>query len=493
VKILTKVIERNIYEKIEKEKVYEKLVKNFGTNYVSDKPHDLFPYSYDSTESEPGMPDFVVIPQRVEQIQNLMKFCNEYLIPVVPYITGNNVGGLTIPQEGGIICDLGKKMKKIIKVHESLMYVILEPGVTFGQLKKYLDEHHPTLKYGYTYAPPYASVIGNVLLSGLSNLSCSYGGMADWINGLEVVLNDGNTVRTGSSFISKEFKEDNWFSRYPIPDLTGLFICWQGMTGIVTKAAVQLWPKKQYNTAFVAIIYGHEACAEVLRELGRTECCEDISVVSQEYAKMQFGLKKPKKLPKEPDYALIISVSGQTKEILDAKVNYVKKVFNNIKELHPRIFLADFFTFTNILGEKFKDFYDLPSVLTALYEYDGLTWVGSYANPDNLGPLLEKTHLLYEEYEMGPIVFAKSMKAGHYCVFRPIIRYLKNSEEEKVKELQEKFLEVMLEYDCIPYKTPIWMAQKIRERCDPEWVKLFERIKNAMDPKKILNPGRWGT
>ncbi|MFX0071534.1 MAG: FAD-binding oxidoreductase [Candidatus Hermodarchaeota archaeon] len=490
---MTGVIKRNIYENIAKEKVYDELVGIFGQLYVSDKPHNLYPYSYDATECEPHMPDFVVLPENVEQIQKLVKFCNLNKIPLVPYITGNNIGGLTIPQQGGIICDFGKRMNKIIKIHESLMYALLEPGVTFGQLKKHLNENHPTLKYGYTYAPPYASVVGNVLLSGLTNLSCSYGGMADWINGLEVVLNNGEVVRTGSCFISKELKYNNWFSRYPIPDLTGLFVCWQGMTGLVTKAAVQLWSKKEFNAALVVIVYEHEACAEVIRELGRSECCEDISAVSQEYAKMQFGLKKPKKLPKEPDYALIISISGQTKELLDAKLNYIKHILEKIKNSHPRIFVSNYYTFTSILGDKFKDFHDLPSVLSGLYEYDGLTWVGSYANPDNLGPLLEKTHQLYEKYEMGPIIFAKSMKAGHFCVFRPILRFSKNIEEEKVKELQHEFLEVMLDYDCVPYKTPAWMTDIIRKRCDPNWIKLFERIKKTMDPENIFNPGKWGT
>jgi FAD/FMN-containing dehydrogenase len=439
------------------------------------------------------MPDFIVIPENISQIQKLVVLCNTYKIPIIPYITGNNVGGLTIPQYGGIICDLGKKMNRIIKVHPSMMYAILEPGVTFGQLKKFLDENYPNLKYGYTFAPPYASAMGNVLLSGLSNLSCCYGGMADWINGLEVVLDNGDVVRTGSCFISKEFNEDNWYSRYPIPDLSGLFICWQGMTGIVTKAAVQLWPKKAYNIALAGIIYGHDACGEIIRELGRSECCEDVSAISQEYAKMQFGIERPIKLDKEPDYAMIISISGQTKELLDAKLKYVKKIFNEIKEKNNyRIFLADFFTFTDILGEKFKVFYDLPSVITALYEYDGLTWVGSYANPDNLAPLMEKCHALYSKYKMGPIIFIKAMRYSHYCVFRPIIRYSKKTEEHVAKELQTKFLETMLEFDCVPYKTPTWMTEKIKEKCDQNWIKLLQRIKKTMDPNDIFNPGRWG-
>jgi glycolate oxidase len=484
---------RNIFNRISKEKLLDELITIIGKPFVSDKPHDLYPYSYDGTESEAHMPDFVVLPETVNEILQLIKFCNQYKIPIVPYVSGNNVGGLTIPEYGGIICDMGKRMKKIIKVHESLMYAILEPGVTWGQLKKFLDENHPNLKYPYTYAPPYASVVANALLSGLSNHSCAYGGMGDLLNGLEVVLNTGELVRTGSCFLSKDFNEDNWFTRYPMPDLTGLFICWQGTTGIVTKAAVQLWPKKKYNTALIALIYGSEECAEIVRELGRTECCEDVSAMSSTVAKITFGIENPPEYDDEPDYAVFIALSGNTMELLTAKVNYIKKVFDKIKEKdNKRIFLTNFATFANLLGQRFATYYDLPTVIFPMVEYSGVTWVGTYANPDKIGVLFEKCREIFNNYKRTPILFMKSMKSSHYCVFMAILPYKKFEEMKEIKQLQEKFLNLTLDYGCIPYKTPRWMTDVIRERCDPNWLKLLERIKRTMDPSNIFNPGRWG-
>lgn len=491
---MTDVGKRNIYESISKEKILGDLEKIFGNPNVSDKPHNLYPYSYDMTESEPQMPDFVVLPEKVEEIVELVKYCNQHKIPIVPYVSGNNIGGLTIPEEGGIVCDMGKRMKKIIHIHESMMYALLEPGVTWGQLKKHLDDNYPNLKYGMVMAPPYASVVANALLSGLSNISSTYGGMADLINGLEVVLYNGEVVRTGSSFLSKEFKKDNWFCRYPMPDLTGLFVCWQGTTGIVTKASLQLVPKKKYNTALLAIVYKADNCATLLRELGRTECIEEISTITVELTKMGFGIDKPPKYPDEPDYVIMINISGQTEELIHAKVNYVKQIFEQEKEKAEdnRMFLVNLDTFVNILGEEFSVYYNLPNVLKPLYEYDGLTWVGSYTNPDNLGPLMDKAHELYKKYNVGPIIYAKSMKGSHYGIFRPISRYHKGTETETIKELQHELVEMMLDYDCVPYKTPEWITEIIRKRCDPNWVKLLERIKETMDPNHIFNPGKWG-
>jgi len=409
-------------------------------------------------------------------------------------VSGNNIGGLTIPEEGGIVCDMGKRMKKIIKIHESMMYALLEPGVTWGQLKKHLDDNYPTLKYGMVIAPPYASVVANALLSGLSNMSSTYGSMADNINGLEAVLYNGEVVRTGSCFLSKEFKEDNWFARYPMPDLTGLFICWQGTTGIVTKAALQLCPKKKYNTALLALVYDPQNCATLIRELGRTECIEDICTISLELTKMSFGLIKPPKYEDEPDYVIMINMSGQTEELIHAKVNYVKQIFEQEKEKaeDKRMFLVNLDTFVNIIGEDFSVFYNLPNVVKPLYEHDGLTWVGSYANPDNLGILMEKASALYQKYNISPIIYSKSMKGSHYAIFRPISRYHKGTELETIKKLQHELVEMMLDYDCVPYKTPEWITEIIRKRCDKNWVTLLERIKEVMDPNHIFNPGKWG-
>ena len=59
---------------------------------MSKKQVDLYPYSYDMTENQAHMPDFVVIPEKKEQLIELVNFCNKYLVPIVPYISGNNVG-----------------------------------------------------------------------------------------------------------------------------------------------------------------------------------------------------------------------------------------------------------------------------------------------------------------------------------------------------------------------------------------------------------------
>jgi FAD/FMN-containing dehydrogenase len=217
------------------------------------------------------------------------------------------------------------------------MYALIEPGVTFGQLKKHLDENFPHLRYSYPYAPPYAGVVGNVILSGMNNLSCKIGSMSDSINGLEVITADGEIVRIGSCFYGKneatpdsrigscfygknEATPDSWWSRYPMPDLMGLFINWQGMTGLVTKCAVQLWPNLSIKRTYISTVFELTDVASVMREVGRTDVIDDISAVSVEVVKMAAGIPEPKKFPGEPFFTVMFSISAKTKNQFNARM-----------------------------------------------------------------------------------------------------------------------------------------------------------------------------
>jgi len=467
----------------------------FGREHVTDTEFNLLPYSYDATECPPKMPEFVCIVQNTEQVISVVKLANKFKIPLVPYISGNNIGGLTIPQKGGIILDFGKKMNKILYVHESHMYALLEPGVTFGQLYKHLNENYPKLRYCYPFAPPYSGVVGNAILSGMNNMSSAHGSMGDWINGLEVVLHDGSVTRIGSCFLGKDYKPDNWHSRYPMPDLMGLFINWQGMTGIVTKCAVQLWPKMPIDTTLLFTSYGAETTAELIRELGRLELVDDISAVSVEVAKMALQDPNPKKYDKEPDYCILVPISAHNREHYNVKYKIITELANNLnkkKENRNKIQTVDFNGFAECVGSRVRVFRDLPAVITPLVEYSGLTWVGTYAPLDNLGTMIRQGEELFHKFDIPAFVYMKTMKSSHYGIYRPIIRYKKELEEERMRKFTEEMLEIALNNGCIPYKTPIWMAKRLQELIDPNWLKLFKSTKKFMDPNNIFNPGRWG-
>lgn len=82
----------------------------------------------------------VIAPRGVEDTQALMKLANEYEIPQWPFSVGRNLGyGAAAPRVRGSVClDMGRHMKKILKVDVEGAYALVEPGVTFFDLHNYL-------------------------------------------------------------------------------------------------------------------------------------------------------------------------------------------------------------------------------------------------------------------------------------------------------------------------------------------------------------------
>ena len=184
-----------------KEKVVEELKKIVGDEHVSTSRADLYSYSHDMTEHEPSRPDFIVMPDCVEEVQGVLRLANREKIPVIPFTGGVNVGGLTLPLHGGIVLDL-RRMNRVIEVNEEDRYIIVEPGFSFGDLKRLLDKEYPHLWYGFPAAPGSSSVMSNALLDGFGSDHNSMGINHEHTNGLEVVLPTGEVVKIGSCAVS---------------------------------------------------------------------------------------------------------------------------------------------------------------------------------------------------------------------------------------------------------------------------------------------------
>ena len=99
---------------------------------------DVSRYLSDVTEQPEGRADVVVRPEGPEQVQAVMALAAEHGLAVTPVVAGYNVAGLAIPRNGGIVLDL-TRMNRVVELDRDAMYVVVEPGVTFGQLKDHLD------------------------------------------------------------------------------------------------------------------------------------------------------------------------------------------------------------------------------------------------------------------------------------------------------------------------------------------------------------------
>ncbi|MBI5367408.1 MAG: FAD-binding oxidoreductase [Planctomycetes bacterium] len=447
-------------------------------------------YSEDITEIPGHLPDLVVKARSTAEVQTVLSIAHGQGLPVVPVVANLNIGGLAIPERGGIVLDLAA-MNRILEVNEPDQYMIVEPGVSWGDVRAKLDRDHPRLRFGYSFSPPHTSVMTNCLMDGLCNLSLLHGSTSEWINGVEAVLADGTLLRTGGGAWSRF-----WCTNSPMPDLTGLFINFQGATGVVTRMAVQLWPNRRLRRRLFVLAYDVDAAYGFVKSLMTEDVCDDIGGVTWPVIKLLFGQARPLfRDPGEPLVALYFDITANDERLMAAK----------------RAVFADALAAARARGGRFDDpldiedlvkieprfvkFADFPTRFDFLLDHPGggLTWIGSYGPTSQWEQGIRAGMATMEKHGFPPIVVTRPMRGGHFGVLRLITTFDKRDAEEvrRVRALNEALADVVVEHGFIPYKTPGWVVKRYAAQIDPGFLKVARAVKHALDPKGILNPGRW--
>lgn len=233
-----------------------------GPSYVLSDAQTRAAYAQ-STSSCSTQPLAVLRPQSTEEVVGLVKIASAFHLPLYPISRGKNwgYGDACAALEGQVIVDLGR-MNRILEVDPTLAYAVIEPGVTQRQLSEYLREHHIPLWMDCTGAGPDTSLVGNILERGFGH--SPYGNRFQTISGMEIVLANGQVLNTG--FGHYENAKTTHLYPYGVgPYLDGLFT--QSNLGIVTRLGLWLMPASECVNYFLCFIEHHEDVAPVIDKL----------------------------------------------------------------------------------------------------------------------------------------------------------------------------------------------------------------------------------
>ena len=243
--------------------VLEDLRNLLGVEYVLAGDESLDAYAKTTL---PGgtRPSAIVLPNTTEQVCDIAKIARRYGIELHAISLGKNwgYGDACAPTDGQIIVDL-KRMNRIREVNVELGYAIIEPGVSQGQMYRYLRDNNLPLLLDVTGAGPEASIVGNILQRGFGHTP--YGDRFRHTSGLEVVLRDGRVTKTGFGKFDNA-KAAEVFPWGVGPWIDGLFT--QSDFGIVTSACVWLMPKPEVIEGF-AFSFSDEKLGNVLDAIRR--------------------------------------------------------------------------------------------------------------------------------------------------------------------------------------------------------------------------------
>jgi alkyldihydroxyacetonephosphate synthase len=248
------------------EKIVGKLAKIVPPEYITTDKNRLDELSWDALSEgrlhpakrpEVTIPFCSVLPGSTDEIRRVVLLANEERVPIIPYGGGSGLMGGALSVEAGIVVDL-RRMDQILDVDTQARSARAQAGTVLEALEKRLNRDNFILGHD-PWTLPVATVGGAISTNSMGYRGGLYGSMGEQVLGLEAVLPDGEVLRTRA--VPK--------SSAGI-DLKSLLIGGEGCFGIITEATIRIFPGPEKRTlhalSFESFEVGYNAIQEMFRQ-----------------------------------------------------------------------------------------------------------------------------------------------------------------------------------------------------------------------------------
>ncbi|KAF2482458.1 D-lactate dehydrogenase [Neohortaea acidophila] len=210
---------------------YNDFVALLGEENVDVRHGELVSRSSTSWSPAPNgeldIPSVIVFPRHTEDVSNIAKICHSRRIPMIAFSGGTSLEGTLAAQHKEVCVDFNRHMNKIVEIRKDDMDVTVQPAVGYMELNQILEAEG----LFFPVDPGPGAQIGGMISQGCSGTNAyRYGTMKDWVLGLEVVLADGTIIKTRG----RPRKSSAGF------DLTRLFTGSEGTLGFITEAHIKI-------------------------------------------------------------------------------------------------------------------------------------------------------------------------------------------------------------------------------------------------------------
>jgi len=210
-----------------------------GSQYILTDRESLAVYGYDSTPEIESLPGAVLLPGRAEEVAAIMSLCHAAGVAVTPRGSGTNLSGGSL-SSGGVVVQTSR-LNRIVEIDEENLTATVEPGVITSALHREVESR------GLFYPPDPGSMNistmgGNVAENSGGLRGLKYGVTDNYVMGLETILSDGEFLKTGGKVV----KDVAGYA------LTPLLVSSEGTLGLFTAITVKLIPKPQCKITMLA-------------------------------------------------------------------------------------------------------------------------------------------------------------------------------------------------------------------------------------------------
>jgi glycolate oxidase len=441
-----------------------------GEENLTDQLIDMVSYAYDASEHS-HRPDCAVWATTTEQVSQIMKLATEHKISVIPRGAGTGLSGMAVPVQGGIVLDLNR-MNKIHKISIEDRLAVVEPGVIYADLDQALAPS------GFCFPPdPGSGTVctlgGNVATNAGGVKGAKYGTTRDYILGLEVVLADGRVMNTGSSTI----KCVSGF------DLTRLIVGSEGTLGVVTKITMKINPRPKASSTAVATFENLEDAGKAVTQIMSSGIIPAVMEIMDRPTIQAINQNTELGLP-EVDAMLLVETDGYTQGETDHQLKKVIAVFNannplEVKQAKSKEEAMD-------LWKARKSAYAVLARIQTHFVLEDVT-----VPMGKIADLLRGIGEISKKYNLQIATFGH---AGDGNLHPQILYDGYNPEEvERMEKAVADLFQLSIDLNGTltgEHGIGIAKAPFMSMEHDDVEMDVMRRVKRALDPNNILNPGK---
>ncbi len=419
------------------------------------------------------LPDVVVFAESRDDVVAVMGFAHEHNIPVTTRGAGVGYVGGCVPVKGGIALSV-RRMDEILEVNVEDGVIVTQPGVITGNLQE------AARKKGWYYPPDPASLkecsIGGNLATNAGGPRClKYGVTKNYVLGLEVVLANGEVLEIGS----RCHKNKTGF------DLLHLFVGSEGMLGVITQATLRMIPHPQQRAMLTATFpdFSHAASAvQAILDGGHLPSALEITdAFTLKAARDHLGEHC---LPAGEAH-LIVEIDGRAGAI-SGELNELEMILKNAGALSIE---------SHGNAESCETIWQLRRDFSYSLRATGLTKL----NEDIVVPrskLVQLVEFAQELQQETGIPIACFGHAGDGNIHTNLM--VENYHDPMIKAQADAALDRLFQWilahdGVITGEHGVGLAKKrwINDALGEVGISLHHQVKNALDPKGILNPGKF--
>lgn len=417
-------------------------------------------------------PDAVALPRSAKSVAKILKFANRYGIPVTARGAGHGYVGGCVPMQGGIVIST-ERMNRVKEIKGEDFIAVVEPAVITAEFQAMVE------KRGLFYPPDPASradnfIGGNIATNAGGPRCLKYGVTRDYILGLEVVLTNGDIVRLGG----RTHKNKTGF------DLHRLFVGSEGLLGLVTEATLKLIPLPPYRANLAVGFATTRDALATLHDIfaaGFLPCALEVADA--------FTLAAAYKRTKSE------ALRGCKAHLIVELDGHKKSVRGELKDLEKIVRRNRPLSLARGLGAKqCEEIWKIRREFSYSLRDTGLTKLNQdiVVPRGKLQDLFRFAARLQKKHDLPIACFGH---AGDGNIHTNIMVDFTKPGAQKRSEaaLDELFRQVLAWGGSITGEHGIGLAKKRwwPQAVSPESLALHRTIKRALDPKGILNPGKF--